>query len=91
MARRKQQVSEAVFHDLGNHATRRVAQVMRDTIALLDTRMEAYSLSASVVGGIICWLASLHPGKMSHAAKIALVMKDLAEIMEMHREHHAQE
>jgi len=88
---RRKRVSDAVIRDLGNHATARVAQVLADTVGLLDTQMEAYSLATSVTGGTICWLARLHPGRQSHSAKIDLVMKDLAEIMEMHREHHARE
>jgi hypothetical protein len=86
MARKK---NDAVIRDLGNHATVRVVQVLGDTAGLLDTQHDAYALAVSVTGGIVCWLAALHPGKQSHSAKIDLVLTDLVEIMEMHRQHHA--
>jgi hypothetical protein len=61
--------------------------VLGDAVKLFDTQMDAYSMAVSVVGGMVCWLAQLHPGKQSHSAKLDLVMTDLVEIMEMHREH----
>ena len=83
----RKQVSDTVMLDLGNHATARVQQVMVDTVTLLETQEEAYGLAASVMGGMVCWLAKLRPGEQKHATKIMLVMKDLAEIMAMHKDH----
>jgi hypothetical protein len=73
--------------DLGNHATTRLVQVMSDTVVLFDTQTDAYTMAASVAGGMVCWLAKLRPGDEPHATKLALVMRDLAECVKKHHDH----
>lgn len=61
--------------------------MLGDTVKLFDAQIDAYSMSVSVAGGMVCWLAQLHPGDEPHVTKLAMVMKDLAEVVKMHRDH----
>lgn len=78
---------QRVVADLGEHATHRIYAVLSDTFSLLDNKEQAYVLSVSVMGAMLCAAARMRDGKHKHATKIAHTLRDLAGLMMEHRNH----
>jgi hypothetical protein len=77
----------AVLADIGHHAAHKAHTAVRDACQLVDEDDLAYSLALNIIGALLCTAARMIPGKKSHTVKIAVALKNLAELMAHHQDH----